>query len=80
MKTNNYQPEPCNDDADARASNFPTLLDSFFSPWELAKKKYSYIWQCCACGCASINISSATCPSCGAARCAYCQTTKVQVQ
>ncbi|KAF2489384.1 hypothetical protein BU16DRAFT_567563 [Lophium mytilinum] len=54
---------------------------AFFPPgWELAKKKYSYIWQCCACGWTGINITAATCPSCGTARCAYCQTTKVQAR
>ncbi|KAF2189215.1 hypothetical protein K469DRAFT_60738 [Zopfia rhizophila CBS 207.26] len=47
---------------------------------QLAKKKHIYLWRCCACGCASINIMVNACPSCTTLRCAYCTTTKVQVR
>jgi hypothetical protein len=34
----------------------------------------------CACGYSGIKITVNICPECEAARCAYCQTTKVQVR
>ncbi|OCK76056.1 hypothetical protein K432DRAFT_385736 [Lepidopterella palustris CBS 459.81] len=53
---------------------------SFVPVRELAKKKHVYIWECCACGQPGINIMTNACPSCNTVRCAYCQTTKVQVR
>ncbi|PMD33905.1 hypothetical protein L207DRAFT_148231 [Hyaloscypha variabilis F] len=43
-------------------------------------RRYVYIWQCCACGKASIGIMVESCPDCGASRCPYCRTEKVRVQ
>jgi len=44
------------------------------------KRRLVYIWACCSCGCSSINIRLDTCPDCNTARCAFCQTSKVQVR
>ncbi|KAN0089284.1 hypothetical protein V8E51_019544 [Hyaloscypha variabilis] len=44
------------------------------------KRRYVYMWQCCACGCSRINIMATTCPECGVPRCAYCHTTKVKLR
>ncbi|PSS22712.1 hypothetical protein M430DRAFT_33473 [Amorphotheca resinae ATCC 22711] len=64
---------------DASQPNCPEILPSPI--WQLApKKKYVYIWQCCGCGHSGINIMVTACSACGAARCAYCRTTKVQVR
>ncbi|PMD19015.1 hypothetical protein NA56DRAFT_212709 [Hyaloscypha hepaticicola] len=49
--------------------------------WELGpKKRYIYTWTCCNCGRSRINIMVEACPDCCTPRCAYCQTTKVQVR
>ncbi|KAH9203699.1 hypothetical protein DL95DRAFT_138726 [Leptodontidium sp. 2 PMI_412] len=45
-----------------------------------SKRKTIYVWECCQCGRGSINIQIDQCPECQNTRCAYCQTTKVQVR
>jgi hypothetical protein len=45
-----------------------------------AKKKHTYVWQCCYCGYPSIPYRSVGCPSCGYGRCGNCHVTKVQTR
>ncbi|KAH7396093.1 hypothetical protein BKA66DRAFT_566602 [Pyrenochaeta sp. MPI-SDFR-AT-0127] len=46
----------------------------------MAKKRYIYVWRCCACGSSGIRLQDPSCLHCGTARCGNCQTTKVQSQ
>ncbi|KAN0114540.1 hypothetical protein V8E51_004084 [Hyaloscypha variabilis] len=45
-----------------------------------SRKKYVFVWQCCACGTSRINIMVNNCPECSEPRCGYCKTEKVQVR
>jgi hypothetical protein len=47
--------------------------------WLEEKKKYKYVWQCCACGYPSIRYRERSCPSCSHDRCDECVLTKVLV-
>ncbi|KAJ4988336.1 hypothetical protein SVAN01_06114 [Stagonosporopsis vannaccii] len=47
---------------------------------QAAKKKATYVWQCCYCGYPSIPYRTGGCPGCGYARCGNCCITKVQVR
>lgn len=57
-------------------SNKPTNTSSQPPP----KRKAVWVWECCQCGVGNIGIHIEQCPECSCARCAYCETTKVQVR
>jgi hypothetical protein len=45
-----------------------------------AKKKYTFVWQCCMCGTTSIPYRNNACPRCRYDRCGNCAVTKVQLK
>ncbi|KAH7355826.1 hypothetical protein BKA66DRAFT_266426 [Pyrenochaeta sp. MPI-SDFR-AT-0127] len=45
-----------------------------------AKKRHTYVWQCCYCAYPSIPYKATACPSCGYGRCGNCVTSKVQLK